>query len=147
MVATQFDRCWTADRLERRGLPRLLACPFCDQTQESISHLLVGYVLAKSVWAACLRWWDREDCLPTQLATFVDWLRSWHGERTICETFGQALLLYAGACGDTATILCLGATPSSGSVIRKILAEAEVWRDARLFRAMLASVDRWRVGE
>jgi hypothetical protein len=24
------DRCWTADRLERRGLPRPLACPFCD---------------------------------------------------------------------------------------------------------------------
>jgi hypothetical protein len=40
-----------------------------------------------------------------------------------------------------------GATPSSGSVIRKILADAEVWRDAGLFRAKLASVDRWRVGE
>jgi hypothetical protein len=40
-----------------------------------------------------------------------------------------------------------GVTPSSGSVIRKILAEAEVWRAAGLFRAKLASVDRWRVGE
>jgi hypothetical protein len=40
-----------------------------------------------------------------------------------------------------------GATPSSGSVIRKIMAEAKVWRDAGLFRAVLASVDRWRVGE
>jgi hypothetical protein len=27
------DRCWTADRLERRGLPRPVACPFCDQVQ------------------------------------------------------------------------------------------------------------------
>jgi hypothetical protein len=40
-----------------------------------------------------------------------------------------------------------GATLSSGSDIRKILAKAEVWRAARLFRAKLASVDRWRVGE
>jgi hypothetical protein len=40
-----------------------------------------------------------------------------------------------------------GATPSSGFVIRKILAEAEVWRVAGLFKANLASVDRWRVGE
>jgi hypothetical protein len=34
-----------------------------------------------------------------------------------------------------------------GLVIQKILAEAEVWRDAGLFRAELASVDRWRVHE
>jgi hypothetical protein len=40
-----------------------------------------------------------------------------------------------------------GASLSSGSVIRKILAESEVWRAAGLFRARLASVDRWRVGE
>jgi hypothetical protein len=30
---------------------RPLACPFCDQTQESITHLLLGCVLARSVWA------------------------------------------------------------------------------------------------
>jgi hypothetical protein len=40
-----------------------------------------------------------------------------------------------------------GASPSSGSVIQKILAEAKVWRVAGLFRAGLASVDRWRVHE
>jgi hypothetical protein len=35
-----------------------------------------------------------------------------------------------------------GVTPSFKSVIRKILAEAEVWRVAGLFKAKLASVDR-----
>jgi hypothetical protein len=39
------------------------------------------------------------------------------------------------------------ATPSPRSVIQKILAEVEVWRDAGLFRGELASMDRWRVGE
>jgi hypothetical protein len=39
------------------------------------------------------------------------------------------------------------ATPSSGSVIHKILVVAEVWRVVGLFRAELATVDRWRVGE
>jgi hypothetical protein len=43
------DRCWTADRLGRRGLPRPSACPFCDQAQESIVHLLLGSVLARTV--------------------------------------------------------------------------------------------------
>jgi hypothetical protein len=70
------DRCWTADRLERHGLSRPLACPFCDQTQESVMHLLLGCVLARSVWATCLRWWGREDRMPKQMAAFVDWLRA-----------------------------------------------------------------------
>jgi hypothetical protein len=40
-----------------------------------------------------------------------------------------------------------GATPSSWAVIQKILVEAKMWRVAVLFRARLASVDRWRVGK
>jgi hypothetical protein len=44
-------------------------------------------------------------------------------------------------------IVVEGATPSSGSVIRKIFTEAKVWRVAGLFKANIASVDRWRVGE
>jgi hypothetical protein len=40
-----------------------------------------------------------------------------------------------------------GCDPLFGSVIQKILVEAEVWRDAGLFRAGLASVDRWRIRE
>jgi hypothetical protein len=50
-------------RLERRRLLRPSACPFCDQVQESIIHFLLGCVLARTVWAVCLRWWDREDRL------------------------------------------------------------------------------------
>jgi hypothetical protein len=56
------DRCWTT--LERRRLPRPSACPFCDQAQELIAHLLLGCVLAREVWADYLRWWDREEMLP-----------------------------------------------------------------------------------
>uniref|UniRef100_A0A8R7UVR8 Reverse transcriptase zinc-binding domain-containing protein n=1 Tax=Triticum urartu TaxID=4572 RepID=A0A8R7UVR8_TRIUA len=34
------NRCWTTDRLQRRQLPHPSACPFCDQAQEMIDHLL-----------------------------------------------------------------------------------------------------------
>jgi hypothetical protein len=82
------DRCWTADRLERHGLPRPLACPFYDQAQESITHLLLGCVLARSVWPpvyaggtektafrrSCLRLWI--GCAPGT------------GRETIYETSG-----------------------------------------------------------
>jgi hypothetical protein len=48
------DRCWTADRLERRGLPHPTACPLCDQEPETIQHLLLGCVVAREVWAWAL---------------------------------------------------------------------------------------------
>jgi hypothetical protein len=44
-----FD--WTADRLQRRGLPHPAACPLCDQEPESIQHLLLGCVVTHEVWA------------------------------------------------------------------------------------------------
>jgi hypothetical protein len=53
------DRCWTADRLERRGLPYPVACPLCDQELETIQHLLLGCVVAREVWAWALNHWDR----------------------------------------------------------------------------------------
>jgi hypothetical protein len=70
------------------------------------------------------------------------------GGKTIYETFGRASHFVCWCLWKHDNdIVFQGATPSSGSVIRKILAKAEVWRDAGLFSARLASVDRWRVGE
>jgi hypothetical protein len=40
-------RCWTADRLAQRGIPHLESCPFCDQVEESIDHLLVACVFSR----------------------------------------------------------------------------------------------------
>lgn len=42
-------RCWTADRLQRRGLDHTARCPLCDQEQETIDHLLLGCVMAREV--------------------------------------------------------------------------------------------------
>uniref|UniRef100_A0ACD5T6K0 Uncharacterized protein n=1 Tax=Avena sativa TaxID=4498 RepID=A0ACD5T6K0_AVESA len=50
------NKCWTADRLSRHRLQHLAACPFYDQCGESIDHLLMGCVLAREVWRACLGW-------------------------------------------------------------------------------------------
>jgi hypothetical protein len=41
------NRCWTADRLARRGLPHPEHCPLCDQATETIDHLLVLCVFAR----------------------------------------------------------------------------------------------------
>ena len=44
------NRCWTADRLARRGLPHPEHCPLCDQAAETIDHLLVQCVFAREFW-------------------------------------------------------------------------------------------------
>jgi hypothetical protein len=48
LVALQ--RCWTADRLQRRGLDHPDQCPLCDQEMETIDHLLVRCVFARNYW-------------------------------------------------------------------------------------------------
>jgi hypothetical protein len=82
------------------------------------------------------------------MTAFADWLRSWHGGKDDLRDFwiGIALVCWC-LWRHRNDIIFEGASPSSGSVIRKVLAEAELWRAAGLFRARLASVDRWRVGE
>jgi hypothetical protein len=49
------NKCWTSDRLAKRGLPHQPACPFCDQAEESINHLLSTCVLSREVWTWILR--------------------------------------------------------------------------------------------
>jgi hypothetical protein len=46
------DRCWTADRLEKRNLPH---APLGDQEKETINHLLVGCVFARQFWFVILQ--------------------------------------------------------------------------------------------
>ncbi|WVZ63220.1 hypothetical protein U9M48_012865 [Paspalum notatum var. saurae] len=48
------NRCWTVDRLAKRGLPHLSACPFCDQAEETIQHILVGCAFSRQIWTSIL---------------------------------------------------------------------------------------------
>jgi hypothetical protein len=49
------NRCWTADRLERRNLPHPSLCLLCDQEKESINHLLLQCVFARQFWYCLLQ--------------------------------------------------------------------------------------------
>ncbi|WVZ57988.1 hypothetical protein U9M48_008310, partial [Paspalum notatum var. saurae] len=48
------NRCWTADRLLKHGLPHLSVCLLCDQENEDIQHILVACVFSWEVWAKVL---------------------------------------------------------------------------------------------
>jgi len=55
MWLAPHKKCWTADRLLRRGLPSEPLCPFCDQEDENIDHLLVTCVFAREFWFFLLK--------------------------------------------------------------------------------------------
>jgi hypothetical protein len=50
LLLAALKRCWTADRLQKRGLNHPERCPLCDQEPETIDHLLVGCVFARNFW-------------------------------------------------------------------------------------------------
>uniref|UniRef100_A0A453RTA7 Reverse transcriptase zinc-binding domain-containing protein n=1 Tax=Aegilops tauschii subsp. strangulata TaxID=200361 RepID=A0A453RTA7_AEGTS len=57
------DRCWTTDRLARRGLQHLVRCPLCDQDLETMHHLILACPFAPQIWYEVLHWL-RLSCAP-----------------------------------------------------------------------------------
>jgi len=67
-------RCWTADRLARKGLEHPAACPLCDQAQETIDHLLVSCVFARQLWFNLLLRFGLQELAPNlEDEKFDDW--------------------------------------------------------------------------
>lgn len=66
-------RCWTSDRLARRGLPHQDACPLCDQQDETIQHLLISRVFARQVWQWLGTVTGRREFEPRHDKTLGDW--------------------------------------------------------------------------
>jgi hypothetical protein len=70
------NRCWTTDRLAKRGLPHPDKCPLCDQEDETIQHLLTTCVVARQVWFTLLHPLELTYLVPSQNErSFADWWR------------------------------------------------------------------------
>ncbi|WVZ50907.1 hypothetical protein U9M48_002113, partial [Paspalum notatum var. saurae] len=68
------NRCWTADRLAKRGLPYPDACPLCDQADETLQHILIGCVFSRQIWALILQSLQLADITPTMADSgFFSW--------------------------------------------------------------------------
>ena len=50
MWTVAHKKCWTADRLARKGLPHPAVCPLCDQAEETLDHLLISCVFSRQMW-------------------------------------------------------------------------------------------------
>jgi len=70
------NRCWTADRLQKRGVPHPDHCPLCDQEDETAQHLLTSCVFAQQLWFHILQPLNLTSSVPSrQTLSFADWWR------------------------------------------------------------------------
>lgn len=75
------NKCWTANRLARTGLPHPSSCVLCDQTDEDIHHVLTNSVLAREFWFNILEPAELVSCVPGQDDEFAEWRKA----RKRCE--------------------------------------------------------------
>jgi hypothetical protein len=70
------NRCWTADRLEKRGLPHPDACSLCDQQQETIQYLLTSCIFTRQFWFSILSPFSLGHLTPAvDEPSFAEWWR------------------------------------------------------------------------
>ncbi|PNT77753.1 hypothetical protein BRADI_1g68395v3, partial [Brachypodium distachyon] len=129
------NRCWTADRLAKRGLPHPDRCPLCDQEEESISHLLLGCVLARQVWDTLFSAWGHRECVPSAGACLRDWWSTLSFQRRARKDFRTAttLVLWTIWCHRN-DVVFNGASPSVQKMLFIILEELGRWENAGLLR-------------
>ena len=64
------NRCWTADRLARRGLDHPTRCLHCDQDSETINHLLVDCVCTRFLVQPAAKDWYAKSLAPAGRGVF-----------------------------------------------------------------------------
>ena len=91
-------RCWTSDRLARRGLPHPEKCPLCDQADESIDHLLIECVFSRQFWYYILRQVGLHSLAPQPSDnSFDDWWEKASAATSGLTQKGLNSLIFLGA--------------------------------------------------
>nr|XP_040244144.1 uncharacterized protein LOC120963549 [Aegilops tauschii subsp. strangulata] len=127
------DRCWTADRLARRGLPHNDRCVLCDQATEDMHHLFAACPFSRQIWHEVLSWCRSTATIPDSDTPFVDWwidacstlpaaLRK--GLNSIIALTAWALWKHQNGCVFDQL------HPSIASLLRSIQEDARLWASA-----------------
>jgi hypothetical protein len=64
LLLVAHRRCWTTDRLAKRGMNHPTRCLLCDQEDETLDHLLVSCVFTREFWFHLLRPFGLESLAP-----------------------------------------------------------------------------------
>jgi hypothetical protein len=68
------NKCWTADRLSKRGMDHPEKYPLSDQEEESIDHLLLSCVFPMQFWFSLFQLLDQQEFTPQiDTISFMNW--------------------------------------------------------------------------
>lgn len=127
-----LNRCWTADRLARRGLQHPDKCLLCDQEEETVQHILTSCVFARQVWTTVLGRVGLQHLAPTlEFDTFKDWWR-WAARRApkaARKGMNSLLILTAWSIWKMRN-RCMfdGCQPAARPVLQEIHEQANLWK-------------------
>ena len=124
------NKCWTSDRLAKRGLPHQPACPLCDQEAESINHLLSGCVLSREVWAWLLRELKLNVLPPTSSSRFCSWWKrtATSLEKSLRKGFNSLVILVSWELWKHRNACVFdGVRPQAQTVLTHVAAEGHLW--------------------
>jgi hypothetical protein len=125
------NKCWTADRLAKRGLPHPDNCMFCDQADEDIQHVLVGCVFAREFWYKILASVGLQTCAPNQSdEVFADWWRRARKRADKIKRKGLNSLIILGAWilwKHRNACVFEGARPSIQHILQNFSLERKLW--------------------
>lgn len=130
-----WKRCWTADRLARRGLAHPDRCPLCDQESEDIDHLLITCVTARETWFQVLQWCGLGALAPRQHERgLADWWQ--RASRRVASDKKKGLnslvmLVVWNIWKHRNRCVFDNAQPGSQHILRAIREEASLWGLAR----------------
>jgi len=66
-------KCWTAHRRWRHGLQDQNSCIICDQSAETLDHIILGCVFSREVWTVCLKMFHLLRLVPAQEERIMVW--------------------------------------------------------------------------
>ncbi|XP_073367720.1 uncharacterized protein [Aegilops tauschii subsp. strangulata] len=145
-------RVWTSDRLARRGLPHQDTCPFCDQNDETINHLMTQCVFVKEVWTKVGQAVGMTGMTPSSDEDLVTWCTRPIFEGRHAKTMRAIhLLVMWELWKHRNAIVFEGMRPGVQHTLRRIASECGTWRQAGVLhkdiRFNFIGVDEWSEGE
>jgi len=126
------NRCWTADRLQKRGLPHPDCCPLCDQEEETVQHLLTTCVFARQFWFSILQPLNLSQLVPRHTDnSFADWWKkSWKKlQKHLRKGFNSLVILGAWVIWKHRNACVFdGTTPNLQGALQSFKDECHLWQ-------------------
>jgi hypothetical protein len=128
------NRCWTADRLARRGLPATAICTLCNVAGETMDHLSLQCPFAAAVWTTICNHLQLGVMPPSPQSTLALW---WPDavralSRRDSRTANSLIMLTLRSLWLERNARVFDGTPSpAATVVRNLIEEWTLWVSSR----------------